>query len=148
MGLCVAALCMGSVAEAQTTSRNEIDLGVTDAFADGATDTTAVHPLPKNLAWGSDAAVEDGEPLMWIWWSFTAASTDSFAITVQYYNEAGDMVLASATALDAAVSGAWNRTELIPGFLPAAIRVLMINTDVTGTAATTVAEAILTYVTN
>lgn len=124
-----------------------VDLHPTAAIADGAIDTTSIYGLPSGLELMVDAAVEDSEPAFYLVWSFTAATTDSFAYFVDFLGPDGNVVATDTQALAAFTSGAYNAADLTPGFLPSAIRMRLSNTDVTGSAATTATSAkIVCYV--
>ena len=146
MGLCVAALFVGSVAEAGVR-KIVTDLGVADVIADNAIDTTAVFPVSNRLVWVADGDADgDGDPALCLVFTFTAASTDSFQVFVDYImnktvGATSTNYISTQTSYIARTSGALSTLLLTPGFPPDGIRVRMDNDDVTGTAATTDAEA-------
>ena len=144
MFLTVAALFVGSAAADAGVRRDVQDLGATETLADGAIDTLGTFSLSPNLQWTGVAAATDGSPSAYLLVSFTAASTDSFSVVIDYYvDEIASTHVTSATSFIGRTSGAMFNIALDPTYPAESIRVRLANTDVTGTAACTNLDAYL-----
>ena len=147
--LTVAALFMGSAAADAGTRRDVTDLGATELLADGAIDTLGAFSLSPNLKWhlDADAAAGDGNPVAYLLVTFTAASTDSFSVVIDYYlDEFATTHVTTATSFVARTSGTMFVVNLDPTYPAEAIKVRLANTDVTGTAACTNLDAYLVQI--
>jgi len=143
--LTVAALLIGSVVANAAIKREYLDLGVTAAMDASTIDTTSVLALPANMVFTVDAVQEDSEPAVWLAWSYTSASLDSFAVILDWYGPGGNIWASTTVAAAAFTSGAVNTNLAIaPGFPPYAVRVRMNNMDSTA-AATTLTYAYLVF---
>lgn len=147
-----AAFLMGAVATADAGIKivKLQENGGTNSFtlADGASDTTKFYPV-TDMAWHTDGDGDaDGDVMAYIAYTFTAASTDSFLVAVDYY--VGGVKFGTSTgALTAATSAALNVLRIdnalgIDG-IPEAIRVRASNTDETGSASATGVQLWLVY---
>ena len=142
--LAVVALLLSAVSSDARTKKLVIDLGATETLANSAIDTLGVFPLHENLQWTGVAASTDGSPSAYLMVTFTAASTDSFSVVIDYIvDELADTHITSATSFVARTSAAMFMIALDPTFPADAIRVRLANTDVTGTAACTNLDAYL-----
>ena len=142
--LVVAALLMSAVSTDAKTRRLITDLGATETLANSAIDTLGVFPFHENLQWNGVLAATDGSPSAYLLVTFTAASTVSFSVVIDYMvNEVADTHLTTVTDFVARTSGAMYMLALDPGFPAEGIRVRLANTDVTGTAACTNLDAYL-----
>ncbi len=148
MGLCVAALCWATMAEAgQKTLITELQ-GTTDALADNAIDTLTVVSLDRRLVFypDDDAGDGTGSPAAWVAVTFTAAGMDSFRVFLDVsVGEVGATHYVTTTSFVARTSGIMFAVPLASDMAVGglSLRVRLDNADITGGAACTNLDAYL-----
>ncbi len=151
----IVAVALATPASARTITKKLAEIGGTFSWtiADEGADTTRIEYL-HNVACLSDGVGDaDSTPQAWLAFTYTAASTDSLKVIIEYLID-GNVIETTQGALLPYTSGAYSVLSLIPqtddatplGFCADGFQVIISNTDITGTAAATAVQCWLVYV--